>query len=204
MRDVLAHQAGLRAWIPYWSESQNKKGAYRNKTVSTDSSANYSYRLSESGLFIHKDFKEKKIYKMIKKSKVNDDKEYLYSGLTFYLIPELVERLSGKSFEDFLTSEFYDPLGSKTLVFNPKQMFDLDEIVPTEVDSFFRMQTLHGVVHDEGAAMMKGVSGNAGLFSNTLDLAKVYQMLLNGGTYDGKEYLSDAAIQEFTGCQFMK
>lgn len=201
MRDVLAHQAGLRAWIPYWSESQNKKGKYRNKTVSTDSSAKYPYQLSE-GLFMHKDFKEKKIYKMIKRSKVSDDKKYLYSGLTFYLIPELVKRLTGKSFDAYLEDEFYEPLGSKTLGFNPTDQFGLNEIVPTEVDSFFRMATLHGVVHDEGAAMMQGVSGNAGLFSNAMDLAKVYQMLLNGGSYGGKEYLSEATIQEFTGCQF--
>ena len=202
MRDVLAHQAGLKAWIPYWSESKNRRGKYRNRTVSTDSSAKYPYRLSETGLFMHKDFKSKKIYKMIKKSDVSDEKKYLYSGLTFYLIPELVERLSGKSFDDYLAEEFYEPLGAETLGFNPKDEFSLVEIVPTEVDSFFRMQTLHGVVHDEGAAMMKGVSGNAGLFSNAMDLAKVYQMLLNGGTYGGESFLSEAAIQEFTGCQF--
>ncbi len=202
MRDVLAHQAGLRAWIPYWSESQNKKGKFKSKTVSSDSSANYPFRLSESDLFMHKDFIEKKIYKMIKKSKVSDDKSYLYSGLTFYLIPELVERLTDKTFDQYLQEQFYGPLGSKTMGFNPTDRFVLDEIVPTEVDSFFRMQTLHGVVHDEGAAMMKGVSGNAGLFSNAMDLAKVYQMLLNDGVYDGKQYLKPSTIEEFTRCQF--
>ncbi len=202
MRDVLAHQAGLRAWIPYWSESQRRNGKYKNKTVSRDSSANYPYRISEIGLFMHKDFIEKKIYKMIRKSKVSKDKRYVYSGLTFYLIPELVKRLSGKSFDQFLYDEFYVPLEANTLRFNPKDEFELDRIVPTEVDSFFRMETLHGVVHDEGAAMMLGVSGNAGLFSNASDLAKVYQMLLNGGRFEGKTYLKESTIREFTDCQF--
>ena len=202
MRDVLAHQAGLKAWIPYWSESKNKRGKFKRRTVSADSSSKYPYKLSDADLFLHKDFKRKKIYRMIRKSKVSDEKKYLYSGLTFYLIPDLVERLSGKSFDQFLQDEFYQPLGAETLGFNPLNNYSLDEIVPTEVDSFFRMQTLHGVVHDEGAAMMQGVSGNAGLFSNAMDLAKVYQMLLQNGTYDGKEYLSKGTIQEFTECQF--
>lgn len=202
MRDVLAHQAGLRAWIPYWSESQKKNGKYRRKTVSSDSSAKYPYKISEAGLYMHKDFIEKKIKRMIKKSKVSDEKKYLYSGLTFYLIPELVERLSGKPFDDFLYDEFYKPIGSQTLRFNAGQSFDMKTIVPTEVDSFFRMQTLHGVVHDEGAAMMLGVSGNAGLFANAMDLGKVYQMLLNGGIYGGKRYLTQETVNEFTRVQF--
>lgn len=202
IRDVLAHQAGLKAWIPYWSEVQRKNGKYKWNTVKSDSSRRFPYRISETGLFLHKDFKEKKIYKMIKRSKVSDDKNYLYSGLPFYLFPELVERESGEAFDEFLNNTFYKPLGAETLGFKPKERFSLNRIVPTEVDDFFRMEALHGDVHDEGAAMMLGVSGNAGLFSNTRDLAKVYQMLLNGGVYDGKEYLSAATIKEFTDCQF--
>lgn len=202
IKDVLAHQAGLKAWIPYWSESQRKNGKYKWGTVKSDSSKRFPYRISDTGLFMHRNFKEKKIYRMIKRSKVSEKKEYLYSGLPFYLFPLLIEKESGKSFEQFLDDEFYTPLGAQTLGFNAGEKFPLDRIVPTEVDTFFRMQTLHGVVHDEGAAMMLGVSGNAGLFSNARDLAKVYQMLLNGGTYDGITYLSPETIQAFTRCQF--
>jgi CubicO group peptidase (beta-lactamase class C family) len=139
---------------------------------------------------------------MIRKSDVSDDKSYVYSGLTFYLIPELVERLSGKPFDQFLKDEFYYPLGANTLLFNPRNSFPLSRIVPTEKDDFFRMETLHGRVHDEGAAMMLGISGNAGLFSNARDLAKVYEMLLNGGIYEKTTYLSPQTIMEFTECQF--
>jgi CubicO group peptidase (beta-lactamase class C family) len=170
--------------------------------VSADSSARFPYRISDSGLFLHKDFREKKIYKMIKKSAVSNDKSYVYSGLTFYLIPKLVERLAGKPFDQFVKDEFYYPLGATTLTFNPRNTFPLSRIVPTETDDFFRMETLHGRVHDEGAAMMLGVSGNAGLFSNARDLAKVYQMLLNGGVYESATYLSPQTIAEFTACQF--
>jgi serine-type D-Ala-D-Ala carboxypeptidase len=202
MREVLAHQAQLRPWIPFYKESQKKNGKYRRNTISSDSSENFPYRISETGLYMHKDYKEKKIYKMIRKSKMLKEKEYVYSGLSFYLYPELVERISGKPFDQFLADEFYGPLGAETVGFNAGLNYPLERIVPTEVDTFFRMQTLHGVVHDEGAAMMKGVSGNAGLFANAKDLAKVWQMLLNGGTYNGKRYLKQSTIEEFTKCQY--
>jgi len=202
MRDVLAHQAGLKAWIPYWSESQRRNGKYRWNTVKADSSRRYPYKISDSGLWMHKDFREKKIYRMIKRTKVSDEKKYLYSGLAFYLIPEFIERASGKSFDDYLRDEFYEPLGAYTLGFNARARYSLDRIVPTEEDTFFRMQTLHGVVHDEGAAMMRGVSGNAGLFANARDLAKVYQMLLNDGVYNGQRFLTPETIHEFTRVQF--
>ncbi len=202
MRSVLAHQAGLEAWIPYWSRSQRKNGTFRWNTVSGDSSARFPYRLSDSNLFLHRRYREKKIYPMIRKSKVSDEKNYLYSGLTFYLIPDYVRRMSTWSFDQYLRIHFYDPLGAETLVFNPSEKFSLDRIVPTEVDTFFRMDTLHGIVHDEGAAMMLGISGNAGLFSTARDLAKVYQMLLNGGIYHHRRFLSEATVHEFTKCQF--
>jgi len=202
MRDVLAHQAGLKAWIPYWSESQRRNGRYKARTVKYDSSARYPNKISEEGLWLFKDYKQKRIYRMIKKTKVSDDKVYLYSGLPFYLIPEYVERVTGKTFDSYLAEEFYGPMKAETLGFKAGEYFSLDRIVPTEVDTFFRMQTLHGVVHDEGAAMMLGVSGNAGLFANARDLAKVYQMLLNDGVYDGKRYLQPETIEEFTRVQF--
>lgn len=202
VRKVLAHQSRLRSWIPYYKESQRKNGQYRRKTVSLDSSEQYPYRIPGSDLFLHKDYYSKKILKMIKKSDLYEKEEYVYSGLSFYLFPKLVEEISGQKFDEFLNTNFYDPLGAETLGFQPLTRFTKDQIVPTEIDSFFRMKPLHGVVHDEGAAMMLGVSGNAGLFSNAMDLAKVYQMLLNGGVYEGQKYLSDSTIMEFTRCQY--
>lgn len=202
IRKVLAHQSRLKNWIPYYSESQRKNGKFKRKTISTDSSEKYPNRIPGSDLFLHKDFKERKIYKMIKKSDLYEEESFVYSGLAFYLFPDLIERLSSTSFEKYLENNFYKPLGAPSLGFDPQRKYDLNQIVPTEVDTFFRMNMLHGVVHDEGAAVMLGVSGNAGLFSNAYDLAKVFQMLLNGGTYGGKRYLNPETISEFTRCQY--
>lgn len=202
IRKVLAHQSRLKNWIPYYSKSRRRNGKYKGKTISTDSSSSFPNRIPGSDLFLHKDFKENKIYKMIRKSDLYETEGYVYSGLAFYLFPELIERISGLSFDQFLDINFYNPLGAKSLGFDPLSNYDLDQIVPSEVDTFFRMNKLHGVVHDEGAAVMLGISGNAGLFSNAEDLAKIYQMLLNGGTYNSKEYLKTETINEFIRCQY--
>lgn len=202
MRKVLAHHAGLKNWIPYYAESQRRNGKYKRKTLSGDSSDLYPYRIPGSTYFLHRDYKEKKLYKMIRKSDLYENEEFVYSGLVFYLIPDLVQRLTGQSFESYLHNNFYEPIGAETLGFLPLLRFDKDHIVPTEVDTFFRMNKLHGVVHDEGAAMMLGVSGNAGLFSNAWDLAKIFQMLINEGTYGGNKYLKEETIEEFSRCQY--
>ncbi|WP_420581754.1 serine hydrolase domain-containing protein [Reichenbachiella sp.] len=202
IRKVLAHQSRLKNWIPYYSESQRRNGKYKRKTISADSSARFPNRIPGSDLFLHKDFKEDKIYKMIKKSDLYEEEGYVYSGLAFYLFPELIVRLSEVPFEQYLEDNFYEPLGANSLGFDPLKKYDLNQIVPSEVDTFFRMNKLHGVVHDEGAAVMLGISGNAGLFSNAEDLAKVHQMLLNGGTYKGNQYLNPETINEFTRCQY--
>lgn len=202
LRKVLAHQSRLKSWIPYYKESRRHSGKYKWKTFKSDSSARYPIRVPGSDLYMYRDYYDKKVKRLIRKSALYEEEAYVYSGLSFYLIPELVERLTGLPFDQYLNEIFYDPLGANSLGFEPMDRYPLDEIVPTEIDSFFRMKPLHGVVHDEGAAVMQGVSGNAGLFSNSYDLAKVLQMWLNGGQYAGVRYLSDSTIEEFTRCQY--
>lgn len=199
-REALAHQGGLYPWIPYHSESRKKNGKFRNKTISTELDEDYDYALTDS-LYLHGEF-YKKIKKMIRKSEVSKEKKYRYSGLFFYLIPELVKTLTDTTYQDYLNARFYEPLESRTLTFNPKEKFSLHQIVPTEIDTFFRMEKIHGSVHDEGAIMMKGISANAGLFSNAEDLAKVFKMLLKNGNVDSIQYLTPQTIKLFTTSQY--
>lgn len=198
-REILAHQAGLKSWIPYWKTTIRKNGKYRRKTLSNSKSVNYPYELTE-GLYLHKDYKNK-IYKQIKKSKLGE-KRYLYSGLTFYLFPDIIEAITGENYANYIYDNFYKPLGATTLSYNPLEKFDLDHIVPTEYDSLFRKTQIHGKVHDEGAAMMKGISSNAGLFSNANDLAKLFQMYCNYGSYGGRKYLKEETVKEFSRIQY--
>jgi CubicO group peptidase (beta-lactamase class C family) len=132
---------------------------------------------------------------------------YRYSDLPFLLVPQIVELIDGRNFETFLAEEFYKPLGIG-LTFNPLQKgIPLAKIVPTETDDYWRGTpeapvVVHGTVHDESAAVMGGVSGNAGLFGSARDLGVVMQMLLNDGVYRDNRYLYSSTVSEFTRRQF--
>lgn len=229
LRAALAHYGRLRPWVPYWQGTIRgnarypwrkrwdpqtiNNGRYRSRTLQTRGSTNYPQQLTEN-LWLHHQFRERFIYRSIRKSPLQEKAEYRYSGLLFYLLPDYVERhirlsspvattVDELNYRSYLRREFYDPLGAHTLGYRPLERgFSLEQIVPTERDTFFRMQLLHGVVHDEGAAMMDGISANAGLFSNAEDLAKLWQMLLQGGVYDGRRFLEESAIREFSRVQY--
>jgi beta-N-acetylhexosaminidase len=115
----------------------------------------------------------------------------------------IIEKITGTSLDKFVDSVYYKPLGLATMTFKPREKFSLPEIVPTEQDTYFRNQLVQGDVHDPAAAMLGGVSGNAGLFSNANDMAIVLQMLLNGGAYAGRKYLEPSTVKLFTGKQFV-
>ncbi len=201
LREALAHQGGIKSWIQYYREVKKGNGNYRRNTLSETYSEKYPIKLAE-GLYLHKDFYQKKIKRMIRKSPVEKQPAYVYSGLFFYLVPEIVSNLTGTDFETFLADNFYDSLNTKTIHFNPTERFDLERIVPTEIDTFFRNEPIHGKVHDEGAILMNGVSGNAGLFGNAIDVSRLWEMLLNDGQVDGKEYIKPSTIELFTATQY--
>jgi CubicO group peptidase (beta-lactamase class C family) len=200
VREVLAHQAGLTPYIIFLNEVTKKNGKLKKRWVSDKPSAKHNLQAFEN-LYINERFK-KRIYRQINTSKVSQEKKYKYSGLTFLLYPELVEKLSGMEYSKYLRTHFYDPLGNITMGFNPKKKDFSNKIVPTEIDTLFRHQLTRDWVHDENAALMGGISGNAGLFATAEDLAKLMQMYMNYGTYGGKRYLSEATIKEFAKVQY--
>ncbi len=196
IREILAHQSGWRSWIPFHVEIRDKKGELKKKYVSSTPSEKYDWKLAD-GKYLRNDFYNT-IKKYISKAEFNPEQGYVYSGMFFYLVPEIVQKQTGMAFEEYLRTRFYDPLGAQTTVFNPLKTFSLDQIVPTEVDTFFRQIPIHGWVHDEGAIMMRGVSGNAGLFSNAEDLARVWLMLQNRGVYQDSIILKEQTVDLFT------
>ncbi|MEL6143504.1 MAG: serine hydrolase domain-containing protein, partial [Bacteroidota bacterium] len=173
LRSALAHQARLRPWVPYWQGTLRGNARYpwkkrwnakrtndyrfKSKTLQLTRSDRYPIRLTDN-LWLYRQFKERTIFKTIRKSPLEKEAGYRYSGILFYLLPDYVERSTNVDYRKYLRTKFYDPLGATTLGYRPLERgFSLDQIVPTEKDTFFRHQLLHGVVHDEGAAMMDGV-----------------------------------------------
>lgn len=206
LRQILTHQAGLKAWIPFWqntlvANSNNTSKILDPKVFQTKKSNSFPFQVADN-LYIQKKYFKKNITKQILASPVAEKKDYVYSDLSYYLYPELIRTLTKKNVVDFLDDSFYKPLGANTLTYNPLQKFPRERIIPTEYDSLFRKQLIHGYVHDEGAAMLGGVSTHAGLFGTSGDLAKLLQMYLQKGYYGGKQYLSPEVLAEFTHCQF--
>ncbi|MFV0591577.1 MAG: glycoside hydrolase family 3 N-terminal domain-containing protein [Draconibacterium sp.] len=198
-REILAHQSGLIPYLNYWTETV-KDGKLENRWYSFQKTDDYQLEVAP-GLFLKTKFK-KRIYKDIRKSKLNPPGKYVYSGLSFLLIPQITENLSGQAYTDFLDQNYYQPLGAYRVTYNPLDKFPKDQIVPTEYDAYYRKQQIQGTVHDEAAAVFGGVAGNAGLFANANDLAKLIEMYMQMGTYGGKQYLSRETMEEFTRVQF--
>ncbi|WP_289022058.1 glycoside hydrolase family 3 N-terminal domain-containing protein [uncultured Salegentibacter sp.] len=199
-RQILAHQARFKPWIPYWRNTLRENGSHKWFTFKKDSSRRFPVKVSED-LWLHRNY-QKKIFKAIKKSDLEDEAKYKYSGLVFYLLPSIVEEISGEDFRKYINENFYNKLGATSLGYNPLERFEKSRIVPTEHDYLFRKKPIHGMVHDEGAIMMGGISANAGLFSNAKDLAKLMQMYLNMGEYGGERYIEEETLKEWSTAQF--
>ena len=196
--DVLAHQSGLQAWIPFYAS-----------TIENDSTKAYWYSAIPSegrnevvpGMYLRSNIRDT-MFAMLAKSPLKGT-DYRYSDLGYYLFQEMLEERFNEPLDKWVANTFYVPLGAHRLTYNPfDRGFSKSEIVPTEEDRYWRNTTVHGSVHDMGAAMMNGVAGHAGLFANANDLAKMMQMYLNGGYYGGHRYFQESTIELFSGCAF--
>ncbi len=200
LREILAHQAGLKPYIVFLNKVIRKNGKLKGRFIRTESSKHFENQIYEH-LFVNNRFNQK-MYRMIDRSKVSDEKSYKYSGLSFLIYPKLIEELTGQSYESYLEDNFFKPLGANTMGFRPKLKKYKNKIVPTEFDTIFRKDLVQGWVHDENASLLGGISGNAGLFCTAFDLAIIMQMYQNYGVYNGRRYLSEATVKEFTKRQY--
>lgn len=200
INEILAHQAGLSPWIPFWQMALTLKKELDPNVFKDQPTDKFNVRVSRN-LYMNEDFRQT-MYDTIRNSKLRPSKKYLYSGLVFYLFPQIISDLTGQEYEHYISKTFFEPLGAYTIVHNAYKQFPLDRIVPTETDDLFRHETLHGFVHDEGAGMMGGVSGNAGLFGTANDLGKVFQMYMQKGYFGGRRYISEETVNEFIRVQF--
>ncbi len=198
-RDILAHQAGLPAWIPFYSKTLSK-GVPRYDIYSLAKSDVYPHRVANN-FYIRKDYPDL-IFRQILGAKLSSKKKYKYSDVGYYFALRVIERLSETTMDQYLDSTLYAPLGLSTMTYRPLEKFDKDRIVPTEYDRAFRKQLIHGDVHDPGAAMLGGVGGHAGLFSNANDLGILMQMYLQEGEYGYEHYLNPETLSDFIRCQF--
>jgi CubicO group peptidase (beta-lactamase class C family) len=200
LREILAHQAGLVPYIVFLQKVLRKNGTLKRRFLHASSSKRFTAQVYD-GLYINHRF-ERKMNRIINRSKVSDEKKYVYSGLTFLIFPQLIEQLTGTDYQTYLDESFYHPLGCHTLGYLPKENYYGNAIVPTEMDSIFRKTVVQGWVHDENASLKGGVSGNAGLFGTADDLAKLMLLYQNYGKVDGQQLISAETVKEFTEVQY--
>lgn len=199
IRELMAHQSRFQAWIPYFKYTLGQEGPLPSP-YQDEISEDYPVRVAE-GMYIQRDYVHA-ILDSIRFSSLCENNHYRYSDLGFYLLKEAMEMITNAPYKTYTARHYYDPMGLPTMGYLPLEEFPRERIVPTEDDKIFRKQVLQGDVHDQGAAMIGGVSGHAGLFSNAFDMAAIMQMFLDGGVYGGKRYVEEDILKEFTRTQF--
>lgn len=199
LRDMMAHQARLSPWIPFYTSTLSD-GVPNQSIYSTVPNDSMSRPVAQD-LFILNNYEET-MYNRIVSTRLRRHKKYKYSDLGYYFVKRIVEKTTDQPLQDFVWETFYEPMGLITMGYHPLKKFEKHQIAPTERDTYFRHQLIHGYVHDMGAAMMNGVGGHAGVFSTATDLAAFMQMFLNKGMYGSKRYLTKEVVEEYTSCQF--
>jgi beta-glucosidase-like glycosyl hydrolase/CubicO group peptidase (beta-lactamase class C family) len=200
IKEILLHQAGLKAFIPFYKEVAD---SITNKALpayfSKKQSSNYGIKIDDS-LYMRTDWKDT-MYSRILTSNLAKKNEYIYSDNDFIFLGEVVKAVSGQPLEFYVWNNFYRPLGFRSSGFNPTNFISKKNIVPTEQDPYFRERLIRGSVHDPGAAMFGGVAGHAGLFSNAYEIAVLMQMIMNEGIINEKRFISASTIDLFTAYQ---
>ena len=196
--DILLHQAGLVPFIPFYRETIDTATGIPNPQIYSDKAKpGFTIRVAEN-IFMRNDWQDTMI-KRILHSPLGKHGRYVYSDNDFIFLGKIVEQITGMTLDQYVLKTFYSKIGMRSTGFKPRERFWKEgSIVPTEYEKHFRQQLIQGDVHDEGASMFGGVAGHAGLFSNAYDLAMLYQMLLNGGTFNGERFLKEETIKLFT------
>lgn len=192
--ESLSHTSG---WMPYISHQnfiKKRNGDLKRSIVRNKMHKRFSVQMNNN-LFLKNSY-SKKLFKRIRKSKLNTVNAYDYSGLFFFYVPKLIHKVTGLNFENY----FYNTFINKkeiTLLFNPTNVFSKKIIVPSEYDSIFRKELVHGFVHDEAASFMGGISGNAGLFGNAQSVGSLLNFLGPNSTM-----FKQATVHKFTSYAF--
>lgn len=201
VKEMLSHHAGLRPWIPFYKETMDTiQKIPNNQWYRSQKSNAFSIEVTPN-LYLKNDFKDT-LQNKILKSELLEDTLSKYSDLPYYMMNNYLETTYQTSISNWLRQRLFNPIGATYTAFNPLKKFSKSVIVPSEIDTYFRNQTIHGSVHDMGAAMQGGEGAHAGMFSNANDVAKIMQMYLQGGSYGNHSYVSSSTISLFNQCYF--
>ncbi len=194
--DILLHQAGLEPDVLFYRYVRDSITHQPNPAIISAEKPGFNIRVAEN-LYMRNDWLDT-AFQLVLDSRLGPPNRYVYSDLDFIFLGKVVEAVSNMPLDQYLQKTFYKPLDMRTTGFKPLERFTKDKIVPTEIDTLFRWQMLWGDVHDYSASVLGQVAGHAGLFSDAQDLFRLYQMLLNEGTFNDQHYLKSKTIKLFT------
>ncbi len=201
VKQMLSHYAKLRPWVPFYyatldSVTNKPLPKYYSKTLKKG----FNIKVANN-MYMRNDYKDS-IQEIIKETELLNTLRYRYSDLPYYILKKFIEKHYDKSLDKLVQEHFYQSLGANNTMYNPYNKVSNFRIIPSEIDDYFRYQTVQGYVHDMGAAMQDGVGGHAGVFSNANDVAKIMQMYLQKGYYGGKRYLKTKTLDKFNKCHY--
>ncbi|MDB4016156.1 serine hydrolase [Flavobacteriaceae bacterium] len=201
IQDMLSHYARLIPWIPFYKETLKENSTKLNKKFYRKrSSKRFSVPVADR--FYGKNNLSKRISDQILVSELRDTLEYKYSDIPYFFMKDMLEDRYQKPLETLAMESFYKPLGLVRTTFNPNKNTPNQTVIPSEIDTYYRNQELKGEVHDMAAAMLGGVGGHAGLFSNASEVAILMQLFLHRGNYADKHYFSTATFDQFNLCLY--
>ncbi|MDB9874282.1 serine hydrolase [Flavobacteriaceae bacterium] len=201
VQEMLSHFAQLKPWIPFYISTLDSVSQKPNpKFYRENQSKKFPIKINEQ-LYLRKDFRDS-IQNQIINSELLEEQEYRYSDLPYYILKSIIEKHYNLPLDALVQQHFYKSLGANHTTYKPLEKFNKYQITPTEIDDYFRYDTVQGDVHDMGAAMQGGIGGHAGLFSNANDVAKLMQMYLQEGVYGGKRYFSTDTFRAFNTCHY--
>ncbi len=224
LKELLLHQSGLQSYIGFDfnlidEDKLEEKLFHKGRTstynikltptiymtrnyvmkegyISSVKTEHCSVKVAE-GVYTFPEYREE-MYRLIDELEMCSDKKYRYSDLGYYYAMRVIEHEMKMRIDALANSRLYAPLGMYKTCYNPLHCFWKENIVPTVDEQFFRKQLLQGYVHDQGAALLGGVAGHAGVFSNANDLAKLLQMYLNDGFYGGENFIKPETVKYYT------
>ena len=201
IKSMLSHYAQLKPWIPFYASTLDSLTKKPNAKYYRRKSSNAFNIEVANKLFLRSDYQDS-IQGIIKDSDMLSRLRYRYSDLPYYILKKFIEKHYDQSLDELVQRRFYKSLGANYTTYKPRERFSKTQIVPSEIDDYYRYQEVHGYVHDMGAAMQNGVGGHAGVFSNANDIAKIMQMYLQKGYYGGQRYFNTETLDKFNQCYY--
>ena len=193
---LFSHHAGIQPWLPFYRNTLRDNSDIPSKKLYRKKQKKRHKVQVTDDLYLRTKYLEE-MKEEIVDSPLLDSIYYKYSDLPFYMFKEYIEARYGQRMDMLVDKEYYQLIGASSLGYLPLNEVNVDQIVPSEIDDYYRHTEIQGYVHDMGAAMQNGVGGHAGLFSNANDVAKVMQMFIQGGSYGGQQFFLPSTISHF-------